>query len=92
MSKVPIEILYSILASVGGAAKYLTEYLHNGIFNWKNFIAQLLVSGFSGLMFAKFGSIMGLSDQAGFVFAGLGGFIGTRALDFMEEFIKRKIQ
>lgn len=84
------ELVYTAVASAGGIAKYLNEYIKTDVFNWKFLIANIVVSGFSGYMFASFGLFLGLEIPVAYSLAGMGGFMGSRAIDFIEDFIRAK--
>ncbi len=88
---VPIEWIYAILAAFGGAARYLNMYLKDGKFLLANFIANILIAAFSGLMFAFVAESMHFQGSWMFAFAGIGGFAGHNALEFLVGFLKRKI-
>lgn len=88
----PIEWFYAFIAGVGGAARYLNMYLNDGRFFWGNFMANIFISGFSGLMFALVGRSMNLPQEILFIFSGVGGFMGHNALEYIfSNYIKPKI-
>lgn len=91
LQKIRPEYIYALLAAFGGGARYLNIYLTNGKFSWGNFIANLLVSGFSGLMFAFMAESMNFPQQILFVSAGIGGFMGHNALEFLATYIKGRM-
>jgi len=84
------ELIYVATASAGGVAKYLNEYLKTKQFNKLVLLANTVVSGFSGYIFAKFSVALGLDIEMSFTMAGLGGFMGSRAIDFIEDILKRR--
>lgn len=84
MKNVPIiEGIYAILAILGGVTRYLVGYLKGEQFKLRHLIAHLFISCFSGVMFAQLSSIMGLSGDFKAALAGLGGFMGTRAIELL---------
>lgn len=87
----PIEWLYALLAATGGGARYLNMYLNSGKFLWTNFIANLFISGFSGLMFAFMAESMNMPPMVLYIFAGVGGFMGHNALEFLASYLKTRI-
>ena len=89
-SKIPGEFVYVILAISGGVSRYLSQYLNTGVFNWGFFIANVAISSFSGYMFAKFSTLLGIQSDASYIFAGVGGFLGTKALEFMGDQLTKK--
>jgi len=50
----------------------------------------MFISTFTGYMFASFGAVLGVSEQVRILFAGLGGYMGTRSIDFIEDYFKKK--
>ena len=78
-------VAYVILAMVGGAARYAHLYLKSGKWSWLKALAHIFISGFSGFMFSQFGAWIGVSGDVLFLFAGLGGYMGPRALEIIEE-------
>lgn len=81
----PAEALYTLLAIVGGVANYLSTYLRGAEFDLRHLLAHAFVSGFSGLMFAQFAGFLGWTGEVQFMFAGLGGFMGTKAVEHIAE-------
>lgn len=90
-NNVPTEVVYTLLASAGGVARYLSEYLKHNKFSWTILIANVFISSFSGYMFAKFSTVLGIQSDVSYIFAGLGGFLGTRALEFMSDYVTSKM-
>lgn len=86
------EWLYSIIAAVGGAARYLNLYLTTGQFLWPYFLANVLISGFSGLMFALMGKSMNMPIEFLYVCAGVGGFMGTNTLEWLAAIIQKRFK
>ena len=84
MKNLPIaETAYAIIAIIGGAARYLSGYLKGKAFKSHHFIAHLFVSGFSGYVFAHLSNLIGLNSNSTFFIAGLGGFMGTQAIELI---------
>lgn len=83
---------YVALAAGGGAARYLHSYTHGGKFSIGVFAASIILSGFSGLMFAFLGESMQMPVSVLYIFAGIGGFMGHSALEFLAEWIKTKVK
>jgi hypothetical protein len=86
----PIEIMFVLIASFGGVARYLNGYTNGAPFKFSVFLASALVAGFSGWMFALFGHTMGLSHELLYVMAGTGGFFGEQSLKFLMEHFTRE--
>ena len=72
----PIEIMFVLIASFGGVARYLNGYANGVPFKLSVFIASAIVAGFSGWMFALFGKSMDFPHEMIYVMAGTGGFFG----------------
>lgn len=89
-AKFPPEMLYVAIASAGGVAKYFNEYIKTSKFSKLMLAANMFVSGFSGFIFAKFSVALGLEPEMSYTMAGLGGFMGVRAIDFIEDVLKRR--
>lgn len=89
--KIPVEFIYTTIAVGGGTAKYIREYLAGEKFNWHILFANMLLSGFSGLMFALVGRSIGINGDYIFVFSGIGGFMSSSGLDYLAKKIKAKL-
>lgn len=76
------------LATSGGAARYLHGYLEGDRFSWKHFVANCFVSGFAGFIVSQIAGK--LSPDWKYIAAGIGGFAGTQALDFIIYLIKKR--
>jgi fluoride ion exporter CrcB/FEX len=87
---IPPEIMYVVTASIGGVAKYMHEYIKSKKFSIQMLLANIFVSAFSGYMFASFAVFLGMEQTVAYSMGGLGGFMGVRALDFIEDFIRHK--
>ena len=87
----PVEVVFVILASVGGVARYLSNYIKGEKFRLSMLVSNFILSGFAGLMFSLFGSSLGLSTEILFVLSGVGGFMSTEALKFLAQKIKKEI-
>jgi hypothetical protein len=85
LQQLPAEALYTALAVVGGIANYLSAYLRGATFDLRHFLAHAFVSGFSGLMFAQFAEFLGWAPQARSMAAGVGGFMGAKAVEYVAE-------
>lgn len=90
---IPAELIWIIIASIGAMAKYLDDYLRRHILiSFPKLMATMLVGGFTGYMLAELTEHY--SPDYAKVAAGLGGFLGTRTMDFLlpllENFIKSR--
>lgn len=81
----PIEIFFVLIACFGGVARYLTGYTNGVPFKFGIFIASGVSAGFSGWIFASFGSTMNLPLEMLFVMAGTGGFFGEQTMKYILE-------
>ena len=86
----PIQVLYVLVSIIWGIAKNLHEYQTTGKFRFGFFLAGCCISAFTGFMFASFATLIGVGDEARMLFAGMGGYMGTRSIDFIEQWIKQK--
>lgn len=91
MERFPIEWFYIVLAAAGGASRYLQQYVNGQPFSISIFSANIVLSGFSGFMFAVFGQTMNLPPQMLYVLAGVGGFMGANTLEFLSALLKAKM-
>jgi len=84
------EILYAIVAVVGGLARSMGDYLHGKTpLAWHKILAQMVVSGFSGVMFAD---VMGkINPDWMFVASGIGGYMGVQAIEFLFDIIRNAL-
>lgn len=90
--KLPIEIFYVFIAAFGGLTRYLQSYLQEGRFAMRHLLAHIVVSSFSGFMFYQFANnTVVISDNLAAVIAGVGGWMGVSALDFLEFLLKKKL-
>lgn len=87
---IPVEMIYVAIATVGGMARYLSNYTQNGSFSFKFFAASSFASGFSGWIFALLGLSLQMPNQLLYVMAGVGGFFGDQTMKLMLEYFQRK--
>lgn len=83
-------IVFSVIAAIGGVARYSVSYLDGQPFSFTKFVASVFVSGFAGLMFGYFGISLGLKNEILFVFSGIGGFSGTASIHYLFDQITRR--
>lgn len=86
--------LWVALATAGGVARNLQAYLKgkSDRIDYERLIAQGFVGGFSGFVFADvLVSSFGLPIGAAFGAAGIGGYMGTNALDLLIDHFKSLI-
>jgi len=88
--KLPEEILILLLALFGGIARYLDTYL-KGIetFSISRMVATIVVCSFSGYMCSMFVNFF--YPTWIYVSAGIGGYAGVEALNFIINFWKNKL-
>jgi len=82
----PTDVIWTALAAAGGIAKQLHIYVRTGEFSWPLLIARAVSSGFSGYMVASAMSIV--RPEYAMVAAGVGGYIGAEAMDFLYSGVK----
>jgi hypothetical protein len=80
---------FVVVAAVGGVAKHLSEYLRGAKFNWRILLANVFVSAFSGYVFAEV--FIQLMPNWSYAAAGIGGYMGSQALDFAVGLMKEKV-
>ena len=85
-------VTFVLLAAGGGIARYLHNYTHGTKFHLSMFLANAVISGFSGLMFAYAAESAQFPPSFLYVSAGIGGFMGHSALEWLSEFIKNRIK
>jgi small basic protein len=85
----PLQVAYAMLAVFGGIARYLNSYTNGIPFRFSVFVASVVVSGFSGYMFATLGSSLGVVTDMRFIMAGAGGFFGDQAMKLIWERVKK---
>ena len=84
------ELVWILLAMMGGVARYLDTYLKSGNPpQWGRAVTHALVSGFSGYMVAQVA--LRVHPEWALVAAGVGGYLGTQGLDFVTEVIKKRL-
>lgn len=78
------------LAMAGGIAKYLNEYLNGRKFHSGHFLAQSVVSGFTGYLAFLF---MGRTyPEFASIASGVCGFGGAQLLNFLLTLWKRRLE
>ena len=86
------EIIFVLLATAGGVARYLNGYANGSQFKFSIFCASAAVAGFSGYMFALLGTSLNFNQPMLFMMAGIGGFFGEQTLKLMLELAKGKVK
>lgn len=86
------DLVFAALAGMGGVAKYLHQYINGATFQVSIFVANIFISGFSGLMFSHLGRAVGLSQELLFVCAGVGGAAGWQVIEHMMAVLKDKMK
>lgn len=86
--KIPIELIYTLIAAGGGVVRHLNEYIHGKKFAWRLLVANMILSGFSGFMFGLFARSLNINGDMTLVFSGVGGFMSSTALEFLYQKLK----
>lgn len=85
-----LEFLWVGFAMVGGIAHHLDAYLRGGDFpSFRMFIANAVVSGFSGYMMALVA--LRVAPDWAYISAGIGGYLGTQGIDFVASVMRGRI-
>lgn len=88
--KVGSELIWVLVAMLGGIARYLDSYIRTGDRPRLGLlIAHALVSGFSGYMVAQ--AVLQFSVNWAMVAAGVGGYLGTQGLDWLATVLRDKV-
>jgi len=87
---IPVEFFFVAVAIFGGVARYLNGYTNGVPFKLSVFCASGVVAGFSGWMFALFGTQLGLPSEMLFVMAGTGGFFGEQTMKLILEHVSKR--
>lgn len=83
------EILWVLVAMIGGVARSLDGYLSGNVFpGVAKLVAHGFVSGFSGYMVAQV--LLRLSPDWALIGAGIGGYLGTQGLDWITLILKER--
>lgn len=91
VQKISLESIYVLTAVSGGMARYLYKYTRGRKFSFQEMLAELFISGFSGIMFYKFAEIvLNFPDSANGLLAGLGGWMGVESMKFLADYFKNK--
>lgn len=90
MKNTPLDLLFVMVATCGGLARYLNGYTNGVPFRFSIFVASGLAAGFSGYMFATLGKTMMLPEAMLFVMAGTGGFFGEQTMKYIMERVTKK--
>lgn len=84
------EIIWVVLAMIGGIARYLDTYIKVGTAPKPGILgANALVSGFSGYMVAQVA--LQVAPDWALVSAGVGGYLGTQGMDWLSEILKARL-
>lgn len=89
---IPIQVVYVLVAMVGGVARYLNSFVSGQKFSLTIFIASGFVAGFSGLMFALVGDSLHLPAPMSHIMAGVGGFFGDQTMKLVLEYASRNVK
>lgn len=85
----PSDLVWIIIALFGGIARYLDTYLKGKeTFSIPRMIANIIICGFSGYMCAEVMLLM--YPSWALISAGIGGYAGVEALNFLVEIWKNK--
>lgn len=83
------DLAWAAIAILGGIASYLDSFLKGKQTPTAGrMLAHAFVSGFSGYMVAQV--VIFVRPEWAFVSAGIAGYLGTQALDFVAEILKRR--
>lgn len=84
------DLMWVLVAAIGGVARYLDTYIRTKTAPvWSILAAHMVVSGFAGYMFAQV--VLRFAPEWAMVAAGLGGYLGTQALDIATNVIQKRV-
>lgn len=92
LKDIPVQVIYIVVASVGGMARYLNGYIGDKKFSVPILLASAFMAGFSGLMFALVGDSLHLPNPMPHIMAGVGGFFGDQTLKLVLEYVSRNVK
>jgi len=83
---------HGLLALFGAFTHASSVYRSGGTKNLMDFLLLIIMSSFSGVMFALVGLyIFGDGNYLTMAMAGTGGFLGVEGMTFIVEFIRRRL-
>ena len=89
---VPIQIIYVVIAVVGGMARYFNSFAEGKThFRMSIMLASAFAAGFSGMMFALVGDSLHLPYPISHIMAGVGGFFGEQTMKLVLEYVSNKV-
>lgn len=84
-----VHVGWILLATFGGIARYLDRYVRkHEVPVWSMMWAHLVVSAFGGYMVASMVDL--LDPKWVWIGAGIGGYMGTEALDWLSRVLQRR--
>lgn len=92
LKDVPVQVLYIVVATIGGMARYLNGYIGDKKFSFAVFMASAFMAGFSGLMFALVGDSLHLPNPMPHIMAGVGGFFGDQTMKLVLEYTSKNFR
>jgi hypothetical protein len=89
-------VVWALLAGAGGAVKFVSASLrNNAAMSSRRFMillgANMLISGFAGLIGALLFSVISPEPALGAIAAGIFGYMGTQGLDIIALTMSKKI-
>lgn len=93
ISHVTPYVAHGVFAIFGAVVHAAKVYREGGTKNMIDFLALVLMSSFSGVMFALVGlSLFGETSYLTMALAGTGGFIGVEGMTYIIDYLTRRIK
>lgn len=84
-------LILSIIAMLGAIARFIHGYNKGDHeWSWRRLCAHVFVSAFSGWALGQLALVAGFGMDFVILAAGIGGWMGPNAVDFIIEIVKKK--
>lgn len=86
------QIIIAIIATLGGIARYLNDYMNGAKFVLLMFVVNAIVSCFTGLIFGLLATGWGLDQHYVWAISGIGGSWGFHGIVFLRQVIAAQVK